>query len=258
MRDGFDDLDDFDDGDGEPDKFGLSWSPVPPPSPGIARRQGPRVVALAGITVVAAAVGFGVARAAMDGRTASPVAASSSSGPTPSSLAVPSPALSSPAAPAPAASGPALSSPAAPAPAASGPAPLGSATPGRTGSIPAPLIPARPGGGTPTPLSPDNDSGATPSASPGQGPGSRHGQDPRHRHRIQFGIGGRVTAVSATSITLSSNWWQVTAAITRTTTVTGQVQSISGIKVGDLVFAQITEIGGKLTADAIRDSASMP
>ena len=71
-------------------------------------------------------------------------------------------------------------------------------------------------------------------------------------------IGGPVTAVSATSITLDGGGQAITAAVTRATTVTGKVTSISGIKVGDLVSASITGADGKLTANSIQDPASLP
>jgi hypothetical protein len=71
-------------------------------------------------------------------------------------------------------------------------------------------------------------------------------------------IGGPVTAVSATSITLDGGGQPITAAVTRATTITGKVTSISGIKVGDLVSATITGANGKLTADSIQDPASLP
>jgi len=86
---------------------------------------------------------------------------------------------------------------------------------------------------------------ATPSAMPGA------------TERLE--IGGPVTAVSATSITLDGGGGQaITAAVTRATTITGKVTSISGIKVGDLVSASITGADGKLTADSIQDPASLP
>jgi len=50
----------------------------------------------------------------------------------------------------------------------------------------------------------------------------------------------------------------VTAAVTKSTTITGKVHAISGIKAGDLVSAQITSTDGKLTATAIQDPASIP
>jgi hypothetical protein len=71
-------------------------------------------------------------------------------------------------------------------------------------------------------------------------------------------IGGKVTAVSATSITLGARGQHVTAAVTRATKVTGKVGGITGVKVGDLVSAQITGTDGKLTATAIQDPASLP
>ena len=75
---------------------------------------------------------------------------------------------------------------------------------------------------------------------------------------LRLEVGGKVTAVSATSITLGAHGQSVTATVTRATTVTGKVASIGGIKVGDLVSAQITGTNGKLTAIAIQDPASIP
>jgi hypothetical protein len=71
-------------------------------------------------------------------------------------------------------------------------------------------------------------------------------------------IGGPVTAVSATSITLDGGGQAITATVTRATKVTGKVTGIGGIKVGDLVSASITGANGKLTADSIQDPASLP
>jgi len=70
-------------------------------------------------------------------------------------------------------------------------------------------------------------------------------------------MGGKVAAVSATSITLAAGGQRVTAAVTEATKVTGKVSSISGVKVGDMVTAQITGTGGRLTAVAIQDPASL-
>jgi hypothetical protein len=83
-----------------------------------------------------------------------------------------------------------------------------------------------------------------PSAGPGQ--------------TLRLEIGGKVTAVSATSITLGARGQSVTASVTKATAVTGKVASIGGIKVGDLVSAQITGTNGTLTATAIQDPASIP
>jgi hypothetical protein len=72
-------------------------------------------------------------------------------------------------------------------------------------------------------------------------------------------IGGTVTAVSATSITLGSGGQSVTAAVNHATKITGKVTRISGIKVGDLVSASLSGTsGGKLAADSIQDPASLP
>ncbi len=71
-------------------------------------------------------------------------------------------------------------------------------------------------------------------------------------------IGGSVRAVSATSITLDGGGQLITAAVTRSTVITGKVASIRGVKVGDLVSASITGANGKLTADSIQDPASLP
>ena len=75
---------------------------------------------------------------------------------------------------------------------------------------------------------------------------------------LRLEVGGKVTAVNATSITLGAHGQSVTATVTKATTVTGKVASIGGIKVGDLVSAQITSTNGKLTAIAIQDPASIP
>jgi hypothetical protein len=105
-------------------------------------------------------------------------------------------------------------------------------------------------------------SGATPSSGAGKGthlapPGGGVPLPPGATERLE--IGGPVTAVSATSITLDGGGGQaITAAVTRATTITGKVTSISGIKVGDLVSASITGADGKLTADSIQDPASLP
>ena len=75
---------------------------------------------------------------------------------------------------------------------------------------------------------------------------------------LRLEIGGPVTAVSATSITLGGGGRGVTAAVTKATKVTGKVTSIGGVKVGDVVSASITETNGKLTVTSIQDPASLP
>ena len=66
---------------------------------------------------------------------------------------------------------------------------------------------------------------------------------------------GQVTAVSGTSITVGGPGHTVTAAVTRSTRITGKVSGISGVKVGDQVSAQIVQNGGAARATAIQDPA---
>ena len=108
---------------------------------------------------------------------------------------------------------------------ASGPAPGGGAL--------------APGGGT---LAPGG--GTVPT--PGQG------------QALQLQAGGKVTAVSATSITVAGPGHQVTAAVTSATKVSGRVSGIGGVKPGDLVSIQAAGTEGNLTATAIQDPASLP
>jgi hypothetical protein len=75
---------------------------------------------------------------------------------------------------------------------------------------------------------------------------------------LRLEIGGPVTAVSATSITVGGGGRGVTAAVTKATKVTGKVTSIGGVKVGDVVSASITGTTGKLTVTSIQDPASLP
>ena len=99
------------------------------------------------------------------------------------------------------------------------------------------------GAGSGTRLAP-NAGGATPSIPSGA--------------TLRLEIGGPVTAVSATSITLGGGGRGVTAAVTKATKVTGKVTSIGGVKVGDVVSASMTGTNGKLTVTSIQDPASLP
>ena len=81
---------------------------------------------------------------------------------------------------------------------------------------------------------------------------------PGRSQAIQLEMGGKVTAVSATSITVAGPGHQVTAAVTSATKVSGRVSGIGGVKTGDLVSVQVTGTDGKLTATAIQDPASLP
>jgi hypothetical protein len=100
--------------------------------------------------------------------------------------------------------------------------------------------------------------GEPPSAGTGNGTGPLPVPSTGPGQTLRLEVGGKVTAVSATSITLGAHGQSVTAAVTKATTITGKVTSIGGIKVGDLVSAQITGTNGKLAAIAIQDPASIP
>lgn len=100
-------------------------------------------------------------------------------------------------------------------------------------------------------------SGSAPSAG-GQAPGGGAVPAPGRGQTVQLEIGGRVTAVNATSITVAGPDHQVTAAVTSATKVTGRVSDIGGVKVGDQVSVQATGTEGNLTATAIQDPASLP
>jgi hypothetical protein len=73
----------------------------------------------------------------------------------------------------------------------------------------------------------------------------------------QMFVGGPVIAVSSTSITIGGPGRDITATVTSSTRFTGKVTSISGIKVGDQVTAQLTEHGGAVTAVAITDPGQL-
>ena len=75
---------------------------------------------------------------------------------------------------------------------------------------------------------------------------------------VQMLVGGKVLAVSGSSITIGGPDHTVTAAVTSSTRVTGRVSSIGSVKVGDLVTAQITQSGGKATVTAIQDPGQLP
>jgi hypothetical protein len=81
---------------------------------------------------------------------------------------------------------------------------------------------------------------------------------PGQGQTLQLQVGGKVTAVSATSITVAGPGHQVTAAVTSATKVSGRVSGIGGVKDGDMVSIQATGTEGNLTATAIQDPASLP
>jgi hypothetical protein len=115
---------------------------------------------------------------------------------------------------------------------------------------------------TPSASAPSGGSSAAPSSGAGGGThlapqgGGVQSLPPGATERLE--IGGPVTAVSATSITLDGGGQAITAAVTGATTITGKVTSIRGIKVGDLVSVSITGADGKLMANSIQDPARLP
>lgn len=117
----------------------------------------------------------------------------------------------------------------------------GTSTPGATA----------PGGspGTGSPTSP---------ASPGQGgsQGTGSGGGPATGTKVY--LTGRVTAVSATSVTITDTGPAVTAAVTRATRFSGQADSIREVRVGYHVSAEILEKSGRATVTTLRYPAAHP
>jgi hypothetical protein len=74
---------------------------------------------------------------------------------------------------------------------------------------------------------------------------------------VQALIVGKVTAVSSTSISVTGQGNTITAAVTGSTKFSGKAHSISDIKVGDQVLAQLTGTGSTFTATTIQDPASI-
>jgi Domain of unknown function (DUF5666) len=74
---------------------------------------------------------------------------------------------------------------------------------------------------------------------------------------LRMMLSGRVTAVSATSITIGGIGPSVTAKVTQATQFSGEVHSIGGVKVGDRVSATLSgSSASSLTATAIEDPAA--
>jgi Domain of unknown function (DUF5666) len=112
--------------------------------------------------------------------------------------------------------------------------------------------PASPSAGASSPSTPSPGSGGGSTAPGGYGgngaaPVPIGGNEVSHIEMI-----GTVTAVSATSITIGGQGLSVTAIVTSATKITGQVDSIQQIKVGDQVSAEMTQSGSKVTALAIQ------
>jgi hypothetical protein len=113
------------------------------------------------------------------------------------------------------------------------------------GVVAAVLIVGRPAGSP----APGTAAGSGPGATPGSGLGIG---GTGGAGGVLF-LGGKVTAISATSITLTGQGQMFTAAITSSTKFTG-VRGPSAIRAGDLVTVQITGYGsGHPVAAGIQD-----
>jgi hypothetical protein len=123
-------------------------------------------------------------------------------------------------------------------------------SPAAPASQPAVQAPAQPGGNA-------GPGGGGPRGGGPRGGGPGGGGGPGQGSPEMF-IGGQVTAVSGTSVTIGGPGRSITATVTSSTRFTGRVSSISGIKVGDLVSAQLTQNGDTVTAVSISDPAQLP
>jgi hypothetical protein len=112
---------------------------------------------------------------------------------------------------------------------------------------------SRPSSAAPAPSS--QPSGAVGGLPGGSGAPGANGALPGGSAGGRLFVIGTVTAVSRTSITIGGSGHSVTAAVTNSTQITGNVTGIGGIRTGDEVSAQITQSGGKDSADAIQDPA---
>ncbi len=93
-----------------------------------------------------------------------------------------------------------------------------------------------------------------PSASGSAVPGS--GQLPQQASGA-VAIGGTVTAVSPRSITIAAGPESVTARVTGSTRFSGKVKSITGVRVGDVVFAQVSADNGVNSLVTLQDPYSV-
>jgi hypothetical protein len=102
-----------------------------------------------------------------------------------------------------------------------------------------------------------------PITSPGQGTGNGNGSGnsggiPASGGGLQIFLAGQVTKVSSTSITINGAGNTITAAVTSATKFGGKVSSISQIKVGDFISAQIRGSTSHPVAALIQDPPETP
>lgn len=101
-------------------------------------------------------------------------------------------------------------------------------------------------------------SGHSGTGQPGARPGGSQagpGQLPRGVS-ARLMIGGKVTSVSLRSITIAAGPQSVTARVTGSTRYSGKVTGIAGVRVGDMVLAQVSVAGGVDSLVALQDPLS--
>jgi hypothetical protein len=128
------------------------------------------------------------------------------------------------------------------------------------GSSPSPSAAAEPNAGGSTSPGQSGSGGAVPGGAGSGGAGSGGavpgGQLPQDASGA-LEVGGKVTAVSPRSITITAGPQSVTARVTGSTRFSGKVTGISGVRVGDMVFAQISEHNGVDSLVTLQDPYSV-
>jgi hypothetical protein len=106
----------------------------------------------------------------------------------------------------------------------------------------------------------DARAGSGPAAPASQGDGLQPGQGggPAGQGTVtELGLIGKVTAVGPGTITFGAGPMEsVKAAVTSATKFTGSVRTLSGVRVGDTVAAQITIVNGVARVASLQDPAS--
>lgn len=103
---------------------------------------------------------------------------------------------------------------------------------------------------------PSPSAAAEPNASGSAAPDPGSGQLPQHVTG-SMEVGGKVTAVSPRSITITAGPQSVTARVTGSTRFAGKVTGISGVRVGDMVFARISADNGVNSLVTLQDPYSV-
>jgi hypothetical protein len=106
----------------------------------------------------------------------------------------------------------------------------------------------------PAPVTIAQDSQGTGAAGAGLGPGFAPGAG--SGTAVSMLLAGKVAAVGRTSITIAAPGHPVTAVVTTATFFAGAARSLSAVRVGDRVAAQLTETGGATSVIILQDPAS--